>query len=58
MPHGESHISGNNMNGHTCIHFLNSRTHGSDQVDAAHQSAIRAAANCSVSSVQAKVNAQ
>lgn len=58
MPHGESHISGNNMNGHTCIHFLNSRTHGSDKVDAAHQSAIRAAANCSVSSVQAKVNAQ
>ena len=58
MPHGESHISGNNMNGHTCIHFLNSRTHGSDKMDAAHQSAIRAAANCSVSSVQAKVNAQ
>lgn len=58
MPHGESHIDGNNMNGHTCIHFLNSRTHGSDKVDAAHQSAIRAAANCSVSSVQAKVNAQ
>lgn len=58
MPHGESHIDGNNMNGHTCIHFLNSRTHGSDKVDAAHQSAIRSAANCSVSSVQAKVNAQ
>ena len=58
MPHGESHISGNNMNGHTCIHFLNSRTHGSDKVDAAHQSAIRTAASCSVSSVQAKVNAQ
>ena len=58
MPHGESHISGNNMNGHTCIHFLNSRTHGSDKVDAAHQSAIRTAANCSVSSVQDKVNAQ
>lgn len=58
MPHGESHISGNNMNGHTCIHFLNSRTHGTDKVDAAHQSAIKTAANCSVSSVQAKVNAQ
>ena len=58
IPHGESHISGNNMNGHTCIHFLNSRTHGSDKVDAAHQSAIRTAASCSVSSVQAKVNAQ
>lgn len=58
MPHGESHVSGNNMNGHTCIHFLNSRTHGTDKVDAAHQSAIRTAASCSVSSVQAKVNAQ
>ncbi len=58
MPHGGSHIDGNNMNGHTCIHFLNSRTHGSDKVDAAHQSAIRTAANCSVSSVQSKVNAQ
>ena len=58
MPHGGSHVDGNNMNGHTCIHFLNSRTHGSDKVDAAHQSAIRTAANCSVSSVQSKVNAQ
>lgn len=58
MPHGGSHIDGNNMNGHTCIHFLNSRTHGTDKVDAAHQSAIKTAANCSVSSVQAKVNAQ
>ncbi len=58
MPHGESHISDNNMNGHTCIHFLNSRTHGTDKVDAAHQSAIKTAANCSLSSVQAKVNAQ
>lgn len=58
MPHGGSHVDGNNMNGHTCIHFLNSRTHGSDKVDAAHQSAIRTAANCSVGSVQSKVNAQ
>ena len=58
MPHGDSHISNNNMNGHTCIHFLNSRTHGTDKVDAAHQSAIKTAASCSVSSVQAKVNAQ
>ncbi len=58
MPHGGSHVDGNNMNGHTCIHFLNSRTHGSDKVDAAHQSAIRTAANCRVSSVQSKVNAQ
>ena len=58
MPHGESHVSDNNMNGHTCIHFLNSRTHGTDKVDAAHQSAIKTAECCSVSSVQAKVNAQ
>jgi hypothetical protein len=40
MPHGFSLIEGNNMNGHTCIHFKNSKTHGTKRVDEAHQSAI------------------
>lgn len=39
-PHGFSLIEGNNMNGHTCVHFLMSRTHGTDRVDEAHQAAI------------------
>lgn len=58
MPHGTGHIEGNNMDGHTCIHFLNSRTHGTDKVDAAHQSAIKKAAAVSVSTIQARINAQ
>ena len=40
MPHGYTLISGNNMDGHTCIHFLNSMTHGTKRVDEAHQEAV------------------
>ncbi|MBO4298500.1 MAG: peptidoglycan-binding protein [Clostridia bacterium] len=58
MPHGNSSISGNNMDGHTCIHFLNSRTHSSDKVDAAHQAAVATAASMSAGTIQARVNAQ
>lgn len=45
MPHGYSLIDQNNMNGHTCIHFLNSKTHGTKRVDEAHQAAVAAAYN-------------
>ena len=58
MPHGSASISNNNMDGHTCIHFLNSRTHSSDKVDPAHQAAVAAAAATSASTVQGRVNAQ
>lgn len=40
MPHSYSHIENNNLAGHTCIHFLGSKTHGTKKVDEAHQSAI------------------
>lgn len=40
MPHGFSLIDGNNMDGHTCIHFKNSKTHGTKRVDEAHQAAV------------------
>jgi len=30
-------VKGNKMSGHFCIHFYNSRTHGSNRVDKAHQ---------------------
>lgn len=43
MPHGESSLD-NGYPGHFCIHFTESHTHGSDKVDAAHQSAINTAA--------------
>ena len=36
FPHGESKGE-NNLNGHLCLHFKNSKTHGSGQVDKAHQ---------------------
>lgn len=38
-------IKGNGMDGHFDIHFLNSKTHGTNSVDAAHQKAIKEAAN-------------
>lgn len=37
-------IKDNGMNGHVCIHFLNSRTHSSNKLDSTHQSNIREAA--------------
>ena len=37
-------IKGNNMNGHFDVHFLNSRTHGTNRIDSGHQKAIREAA--------------
>lgn len=44
MPHGNQTIYNNDFPGHFCIHFLNSRTHGTNRVDAAHQAAIKRAA--------------
>ena len=37
-------VKGNGMDGHFDIHFLNSRTHGTNRVDAAHQARIQEAA--------------
>jgi len=47
MPHGESSISGNNFDGQFCIHFLNSKTHGSSKVDPDHQARVNEAAKSS-----------
>lgn len=43
MPHGTTTISGNNFDGHFCIHFKNSMTHETKKVDADHQSAVNTA---------------
>lgn len=43
MPHGDSTIHNNNFDGVFCIHFKNSKTHGSDKVDPDHQKAINSA---------------
>lgn len=40
MPHGKSSVKNNDFPGHACIHFLNSKTHGSRRVDKAHQAAV------------------
>ena len=45
MPHGGGEISSNGFNGHACVHFYQSRTHGSGRVDSGHQSAVVVAAN-------------
>ncbi|SHG86363.1 Putative peptidoglycan binding domain-containing protein [Thermosyntropha lipolytica DSM 11003] len=44
MPHGLYDIYDNNFDGHFCIHFKNSRTHGTNRVDEAHQAAVMKAA--------------
>lgn len=43
MPHGFS-ILDNGEGGHTCIHFLNSKTHGTKRVDEQHQECVKYAA--------------
>jgi len=43
MPHGSGSITNNNFNGHHCIHFTNSRTHGGNKVCSLHQNAIKKA---------------
>ena len=43
MPHSYSYITDNNEDGHTCIHFFMSRTHGTDNLDPAHQNAVETA---------------
>ena len=48
MPHGGGSIKDNNFNGHHCIHFTNSRTHGTNKVCPLHQAAIRKAALASL----------
>ncbi|MBP3647944.1 MAG: peptidoglycan-binding protein [Clostridia bacterium] len=39
MPHGDNTIA-NDFEGHLCIHFKNSKTHGSDKIDPDHQNAV------------------
>ena len=43
MPHGGERITTNNFDGQFCIHFLNSRTHGGDQVNEDMQARIQEA---------------
>ena len=43
MPHSYQYIEDNNEDGHTCIHFYMSRTHGTDNLDPAHQNAVETA---------------
>jgi len=47
MPHGTQTIKGNNFDGHFCIHFYKSKTHGSGKVDSAHQNCVATAMNYS-----------
>lgn len=47
MPHGFNLITDNNQDGHTCIHFLNSKTHGTKRVDPDHQNCVQKAYNSS-----------
>ncbi len=42
-PHGYETVSGNNMNGQVCIHFLNSKTHIHDAKDPDHQAMVKKA---------------
>ena len=43
MPHGNCSIKNNHFDGHFCIHFSGSMTHGSKKVDSAHQNAVKRA---------------
>ena len=40
VPHGKRTIASNNMDGQICLHFTNSKTHGTKKVDNYHKEAI------------------
>ncbi len=42
-PHGTQTIKNNKFNGHFCIHFTGSKTHGTKKVDSAHQNCVKTA---------------
>lgn len=44
MPHEDDTIASNNFEGHFCIHFYKSKTHGTDRVDEDHQACVEIAA--------------
>ena len=43
MPHGTSTIKKNDFDGHFCIHFYGSKTHGTQRVDKTHQNCVNTA---------------
>ncbi len=43
MPHGSDFIGENGMQGHFDIHFLGSKTHGTNRIDEQHQQAVKIA---------------
>ena len=43
QPHGAQDITNNGYDGQFCLHFVNSRTHGTNRVDTNHQNAINSA---------------
>ncbi len=43
MPHGTQTISDNKFEGHFCIHFSGSKTHGTKKVDKTHQNCVKEA---------------
>lgn len=43
MPHGTTTIDNNGFDGHFCIHFYGSKTHGTKKVDATHQNCVATA---------------
>lgn len=45
-------VKSNNMDGHFDIHFLGSKTHGSNKIDANHQTTIQKAANWAASNLR------
>ena len=47
MPHGTQTITDNNFEGQFCIHFYQSKTHGTDKVDDDHQKCVEIAAKAS-----------
>lgn len=44
-PHGDQVIKNNDFPGQFCLHFLGSKTHGSNKVDDDHQNAVKRAVN-------------
>lgn len=56
MPHGNGNVKNNNFNGHICIHFSDSKTHGGNAVCPKHQSMILQSLDTNISSIPAVID--
>ena len=55
MPHGNGHVSGNNYDGHICVHVTGSKTHGGNRVCEQHQGMVAKSSETNISEILSSI---